>query len=83
MHVHSSFGTLGAPIEVHRELLMEEIARIVAEAKATNSTLRVGPEAKRLDDTYPVSGFSRGRIIDELILAASNLGVSVEVDRGG
>ena len=65
------------------DLLMEEVRRLVAAAIGSGEILWVGPVANRLAETYPGSGLSRGRIIDELVLAASRSGVAVEISSDG
>jgi hypothetical protein len=65
--------------QIHGQLIHEEIRAIVADAISSHQVLQVGPHAKRLSATYPRSGFSQGRIADELILAASRAGVPVEI----
>ena len=65
----------------HSHLIDEEIRAIVADAVSSNRLLRVGTHAKRLSATYPGSGFSPGRLVDELIAAASAAKVPVEIDR--
>ena len=62
-------------------LLLEEVRRLVGDAVATGEVLWVGPAANRLAETYPGAGLSRGRIIDEIVLAASRAGVAVEISR--
>jgi len=65
-----------------RSLIEEEIADIVRQAADRGELIRVGEHAKRLHDLYGPSGYSVGRIIDELILAATNEKIAVEIDRG-
>ena len=50
---------------VSRQLLHEEIGRIVDDAKTLGETLRTGPHAARLAMAYPDAHFSIGRIVDE------------------
>jgi hypothetical protein len=65
---------------IRRHLVLEEIEHIVAEAKAAGRVLRTGYHAGMIASRYP-DAFSIGRIIDELILAASRAGVAVEIGR--
>ena len=64
-----------------RQLILDEIRTIVADAVAAGDILRVGPHARRLSATYPASGWSEGHIADELILAASAARVPLEISR--
>ena len=67
---------------VSRQLVFEEIARIVALAKARGEILvRAGYHAGMLAAAYPGATFSVGLIIDEIILAAAKAGLAVEMDR--
>lgn len=60
---------------------MEDIARIVACIKRDGTILRTSQHATLLFASYPGANFSIGRIIDELVLAASEANVSVETAR--
>jgi hypothetical protein len=71
---------LSDPQAIVQRLLLEEIARIVQSARDNGDTLRAGYHAGLLADAYP-HAFSIGRIIDELILAATREGVSIEIGR--
>ena len=73
----------GASISEHAygQLVQDEIRAIVADAVSSKQLLRVGKHAKRLSATYPSSGFSQRRLIDEIIAAASAAKVPVEIDR--
>ena len=62
-------------------LLLMEIHRVAEEARAKQSTLCPGQHAARLFARYPDAHFSIRRITDELVLAASKLGVTVEITR--
>ena len=66
---------------ITRRLLLEEIPRIVADAKAEGMTLRTAHHAGILFATYPGANLSIGRIIDELVAAAAVAGVPVEIAR--
>jgi hypothetical protein len=68
---------LSDPQAIVQRLLLEEIAR---SARDNGDTLRAGYHAGLLADAYP-HAFSIGRIIDELILAATREGVSIEIGR--
>jgi hypothetical protein len=61
--------------------LLEEVKAVVVKSAAGRSTLRVGPSAKRLAELFHEAGFSHARIADELIIAAAQAGVPVEMDR--
>jgi hypothetical protein len=63
-----------------QRLLLAEIARIVESTRQHGGTLRAGYHAGLLADAYP-HVFSLGRIIDELVLAASKVKVPVEISR--
>ena len=63
-----------------RRLLLEEVGRIVADAKTAGSTIRAGYHAGMLAAAYP-EVFSIGRIVDELVLAATKEGVAIEMSR--
>ena len=71
----------GAVDRVDRLLLLEEVKSVVMKAAAAGHTLRIGPHAKRLFESGQAAGFSQGRIADELIIAAAQAGVPVEIDR--
>ena len=70
------------PQLVSQQLLREEIARIVAEAKPDGAALRTGYHAAQLAAAYPNCGFSLGRIINELIAEAASQHVPLEIARG-
>jgi hypothetical protein len=57
-----------------------EVDRIVAEAAAERSILRVGEHARRLSELEGAGGVSKKSIADALIRAASKAGVAVEMD---
>jgi hypothetical protein len=63
-----------------QRLLLEEIGRLVQSAKRDGETLRTGYHAGQLASAFP-HAFSLGRIVDELIRAATKEGVSVEIAR--
>ena len=71
---------LSNPQSIVQRLLLEEIARIVKSARDNGVTLRTGYHAGLLADAYP-HVFSIGRIIDELVLAASREGIPLEIAR--
>jgi hypothetical protein len=64
-----------------RRLQKREIRRVVAEVRARGGILHSGPLAGRLATTYPGTGYSTGRIIDEIIAVAADAGVPVEIGR--
>ncbi len=61
-------------------LLLEEVVRIVVGARDRGETLRTGYHAGSLFAAYP-NTFSLGRIVDELLLAATREKVAVEIGR--
>ena len=65
---------------VAERLLLEEIERIVGDARYRDETIRANHHARLLFDAYPYT-FSLGRIIDELVLAAAREGVPVDISR--
>ena len=69
------------PEAVSRQLLREEIERIVADAKAAEMTLNTAAHAARLFAAYPGAHYSVGRIVDELVVAATAAGLPVEIAR--
>jgi hypothetical protein len=71
----------GITQQLQRDLLIEEIRRIVADAGAAGETLHTDDHATKLFDAYPAAGFSIGRIVDELTLAAGRARVPVEIAR--
>jgi hypothetical protein len=66
---------------VAQALLRNEIGRIITEAQQAHEIVRAGFHAGRLLRTYSHAGFSLGRIIDEIVLAASAAKVPCEIDR--
>ena len=64
-----------------RRLLLREIERIVADARAKGSILRTADHAARLFATYGSANFSIGKIVDELVAAAAVAKVPVEIAR--
>lgn len=64
-----------------RELVHEEIRRIVADAIADDEILHVGPAALRLSREYGACGLTPEDIADELALAAVSAGVPMELGR--
>ena len=64
-----------------RALLIKEIAALVADAKRDGRLISTDVHAARLLAAYPDANFSVGRIVDEIILAASALGIAVEMAR--
>ena len=64
-----------------RALLLEEVLRIVEDAKRSSSVVRAGYHAGQLLAAYPKAGFSLGRIIDEIVAAAAAARVPVEISR--
>ena len=67
--------------DVARQLMSEEIGRIIAETTAAGEILRTGQHAEYLLRAYPAAGYSFGHIVDELVLAAMRFGVPVEMSR--
>jgi hypothetical protein len=61
------------------ELVFDEIRAIVAEAMKKGGVLHIASHVERLATTYRTSTFSKGRIADEMILAASRAKVPVEM----
>jgi hypothetical protein len=69
------------PEDLTREtLLLEEIKRIVEDARKDGGTLRAGYQAGLLAVAHP-NVFSIGRIVDELVMQASKRKVPVEISR--
>ncbi len=66
--------------DVHRALMRDEIQMIVAEAIAAGGTLSIGTHVDRLASIYPEAGRSRRSIADELILAATQERLPVEIE---
>jgi hypothetical protein len=64
-----------------RTLLLNAIERIVANAKGGGATIRAGYHAGMLAADFPNCNFSIGRIVDEVVLAATRAGVPVEIAR--
>ena len=64
-----------------RALLLREIACLVGEAERNGGKIATGTHAAMLFATYPGANFSVGRIIDEIVLAASAKRLVVEIDR--
>ena len=67
--------------DVVRQLLLEEIARIIAETTATSGILRTSEHVEYLLRAYPAAGYSLDHINEELILSALKFGVPVEMSR--
>ena len=66
---------------VHRQLILDEIRLIVAEALASGETLQTRAHVDRLSKVYNGAGFSKGRLTNELISAAAAANVPVEIQR--
>lgn len=66
-----------------RTLLLEQIAIIVADAERDGRIISTARHAARLFASFPGANFSIGRIIDELVLAASSRRVALEITRPG
>jgi hypothetical protein len=62
-----------------KELVSDEVRNVVADAIASGGTLRIGPHAKRLTESYLGSGLSQRQIADEFILAGSRAHVALEI----
>jgi hypothetical protein len=69
-----------ANVQIVKSLLQEEIERIIAEAKQANDVVRAGYHAGQLG-AYPQSGFSLGRITNEIAAMAAAAKVPVEISR--
>jgi hypothetical protein len=65
--------------EVLRQLVFEEIERLVDDAKREGRAVHAGYLAGMLLASYPGAELAVGRIIGELVLAAGRAGVPVEV----
>jgi hypothetical protein len=65
---------------IQNDLIFDEIRAIVAEAIKGHSVLWVAPHVERLIKTYGTAGFSKGRIADEIILAASRAKIPVHIE---
>ena len=61
--------------------ILQDIERIIDEARIRSSIVRAGYHAGELLRAYPMSGLSLGRIVDEIVLAAASAGVPVEIGR--
>jgi len=68
-------------VHIVKSLLLEEIERIVAEAKQANDPVSAGYHAGHLLRAYPQSGLSLGRIINEITAMAAASKVPVENSR--
>ena len=68
-------------VQIVKSLLLEEIERIIAEAKQANDVVRAGYHAGQLLRAYPQSGFSLSRIINEITAVAAAAKVPVEISR--
>lgn len=62
---------------IQGDLVYDEIRAIIEEAVKSGGTLFIASHVERLSKTYSTSGLSKGRIADELILAASDAKVPV------
>ena len=62
-------------------LVSEEIRRIIADAIQSGECLDTGRHATRVATAYPGSGLSPEGIADELVRAAIQAGVPVEMSR--
>jgi len=67
--------------ELQHQRLLKDIQRIVADAMEAGEALYAAEHAARLFAACPECGFSIGRIVDELTLAASGVRVPVEIAR--
>ena len=64
-----------------RELVEEEIRRIVADAIRGAEILHTGPLASKLAKAYSNSGLSAEAISDEIAKAGARAGVALEISR--
>jgi hypothetical protein len=62
-----------------KTLLLEEIERIIADARKANDVVRAGYHAGQLLRAYPQAGLTLSRIIDEITAAAAMAKVPVEI----
>lgn len=65
--------------ELQRSLMFREIARLVADAKASDTIICTTHHAALLFATSPDANFSIGRIAEELVEAAREAGVASDV----
>jgi hypothetical protein len=65
---------------IQADLIFDEIRAIVADAIKTGTTLSIAPHVERLAKTYGTSGISKGRIADEIIIAATQASVPVRIE---
>jgi hypothetical protein len=65
--------------ELERTLMLNQIARIVADAKAKRLILSAGNHAARLFAEFPHANLAVARIVEEILLAAKLAGVTVKV----
>jgi hypothetical protein len=65
--------------QLRRELLLDEIDQIVAEATETNTVLKAGSEAETLTKMYPGSGLSLPDIARAIVRTAAEAKVPVEI----
>lgn len=68
--------------DVEKQLVLDEVHALVSDAQGSTTSFHPGRHAKRLSETYPNSGLSEGRIVDEIMLAASIAGVAMELIPG-
>jgi len=68
-------------VQILKSLLLEEIERIVADAKDAHSVVLVGYHAGHLLRTYPETGFTRDRIVHEITTIAAMAKVPIESNR--
>ena len=64
-----------------REILQEEVRRVIADAIKDDRILHSGSQAERLATVYPGSGLSPDEISERIIEAAVHAGVSIEMSR--
>jgi hypothetical protein len=65
--------------ELERSLILVQIARLAADAKASNSIINAGRHAARLFADFPHANWHVARIIDEIVHAATEARVAVEL----
>jgi hypothetical protein len=64
-----------------KRLLMQEIDRIIAEAKGAENIVRAGYLAGQLFRAYPAAGLSAREIVDAIIAAAAAAGLAVDISQ--
>jgi hypothetical protein len=62
-------------------LMREEIERIVSQAGRGSGFIRAGEYAFRLLKQFPNSGMTGEEVVNEIVAAAANAGVAVEISQ--